>query len=165
MISHLFLHVLFLFLSGESPPNGHPPSRSCQVNELMRGRHCTSPGYCVNNYTSCTNQGQFCYSLWMNMSGVVSVLSQGCYTHNYNCLNQTCTHHGAPRIRHGKELYFCCCNTDFCNRQFSLSFTGNATPTPKTSKLESSRFQNSICHKIPKIRLIFFKSPFGGSYF
>ena len=105
------------------------------------------------------------------MSGVVSVVSQGCQPQSDNCLSQTCTHHGAPRILHreGKDLklYVCCCNTDFCNRQFSISSTvlENSTPTPETSKLEYSRFQNSIYHKIPKIRLIFFKSPFRGAYF
>ena len=85
------------------------------------------------------------------MSGVVSVLSQGCqgWQPNDNCLKQNCTHHGAPRIRHfkGKDVkyYFCCCNTDFCNRQFSLSSTvpGNGTRPPETSKWEYSRFQNS----------------------
>lgn len=100
------------------------------------------------------------------MSGVVSVLSQGCQEQNDNCLNQTCTHHGAPRILHrkGKDIkyYKCCCKTDFCNRQFSLStiVPQNATPSPETSKLEYGRFQNSIYHKILKIRLIFFKSSF-----
>ena len=130
--------------------------------ELIDGP-CTSPGSCVNNDTSCANQGQFCYSIWMNKSGVVSVLSQGCQEQNNNCLNQACTHHGAPRIVQRQELYKCCCNTDFCNRQFSLSSTvpGNATPPNETSKLEYSRFQNSVYHKILKIRLIFFKSPFG----
>jgi len=136
------------------------------VNEWIEGP-CTSAGYCFNNDTSCANQEQFCYSIWLNVSGVVSVKAQGCQQQNDNCLNQTCTHHGAPRIVDRNEFYVCCCNTDFCNRQFSLSSTvpGNASPTPKTSKLEYSRCQNSIYHKIPKIRLIFFKNPFGGAYF
>ena len=132
------------------------------MNEHIDGLPCTSSGSCVNNDTSCGDQGQFCYSLWTNKSGVVSVLLQGCQEQNESCLEEVCTHYGAPRIAPRQELYKCCCSTNFCNRQFSLSSTlpGNAIPPNETSELEYSRFQNCIYHKILKIRLIFFKSPF-----
>lgn len=111
--SHIFLHVLFVFLSA---PHGHLTPLSCYVEEKV---DCPLPGPCVNNGTSCTNHGQFCYSMWMNVSGNVSVVAQGCWHQNDSCQSQTCTARGTRHFK-DKHYHFCCCKTDFCNERFSL---------------------------------------------
>lgn len=104
---------------------------------------CHLSGPCVNNNTNCGEQGQFCYTMWTNVSGNVSVSAKGCWQQNDNCLTQTCT--SSTRHFKGKDYYFCCCNTDFCNEPFGLERVPMHPNATSNGKLEYSRFQNSIC--------------------
>lgn len=130
-----FRAFLLLFLAvcclGEST-NGPLTSRHCHVKEKVA---CQLSGLCANNNTFCGKQGQFCYTMWTNVSGNVSVSAKGCWQQNDNCLTQTCT--SSTRHFKGKDYYFCCCNTDFCNEPFGLEHVPmhpNATSNVSSSE-------------------------------
>lgn len=111
------------------------------------GKGCNETEYCE---VAEPNKRNHCYVLWQNSSsGELQIkfkvsfcksgspmtaiwkwtfLFQGCFLNNFGCYNQSkCV---GQKEEPRKNLLFCCCEGDYCNREFS--WEPLATETPPT---------------------------------
>ncbi|KAJ1520821.1 hypothetical protein ONE63_003912 [Megalurothrips usitatus] len=94
----------------------------CQEGEGV----CNGTQECNND----ENKRHHCYVLWQNNSkGLPYVKLKGCFLNNMECYDQ-------PRCvekREGpeKDMFFCCCEGDMCNREFTWEPTPAPPPTQR----------------------------------
>lgn len=67
---------------------------------------------------TCNSELSFCYTIWTNNSGNVSITSKGCWIQNNGCDQSACS---GDLMRPERNMYFCCCNRNFCNRNVSVA--------------------------------------------
>ncbi|XP_055385242.1 bone morphogenetic protein receptor type-2 [Condylostylus longicornis] len=88
---------------------------------------------------TCEAEYDFCYSVWKtDENGTKVIIRQGCWQQNANtatqCIQEDCQG-SVPK----KDLYYCCCNTDNCNRNVTevspkqSGVISNGTSSPVTS--------------------------------
>ncbi|XP_076824977.1 activin receptor type-2B-like [Clavelina lepadiformis] len=80
----------------------------CYLKETDDNGACNFTEDCGNDY---------CYSSWKNVSGKIEIKMKGCWGEDPDCETSTCTavaKSGGP----GTGVFFCCCDTDFCNADF-----------------------------------------------
>lgn len=65
-----------------------------------------------------TGRHVHCFASWRNVSGVVEVVSKGCWLDSEQCPDTS-----VCRSDHvDGDVFFCCCNGDLCNVNFTSSF-------------------------------------------
>ena len=81
--------------------------------------------------------------MWINdSSSKGGVQHAGCWQQNANCEDSLCL---GEKTHNGKGFFFCCCNENLCNGNFSLRpETTRSTVTSEPSKLRIEDFTIQI---------------------
>lgn len=134
-VRNLQIHVLvisFLFFSLAGVfSSTHTFSLQCHYRD-----NCKDMQSCNRTNVTCETP---CYSAWRNDSGTPEVQFQGCWFRGKrdDCPWTSCQY-GVETGREG--LYFCCCNSNFCNAVDKIGLKmpeiySTRQPSTSTSKL------------------------------
>ncbi|KAM8822638.1 activin receptor type-2B-like isoform 2-T3 [Spinachia spinachia] len=67
-----------------------------------------------------------CYASWRNSSGSVELVKKGCWLDDFNCYDrQDCV-----ATEESPQVFFCCCEGNFCNDRFSHLVDATGPPAP-----------------------------------
>lgn len=95
---------------GSSVNPGFPRTETCDISQPQRTH---------------------CFVLWHVNSGEAKVVMKGCWVGRPDCNNQTkCVPRPTPNT---DQMYFCCCEGDFCNRNITVSRFPEAPPSTTVS--------------------------------
>lgn len=87
--------------------------------EYYDNKECKENGKCKNEIENCDDEnpsGQnHCFVLWKD--NVVRL--KGCSVENVECSDDKCIDHEELPLA---GIHICCCNGDFCNRQFEWKY-------------------------------------------
>lgn len=101
------------------------------------GRGCNETQECEQSEPEKRNH---CYVLWNNTSsGKPHIKLKGCFLNNIDCYDQPkCVE---KREEPKKQLMFCCCEGNMCNRNFTWEPAPTPPPTPQPKSVRSSSQQ------------------------
>ena len=105
--------------------------------QCHRMENCDDMQSCNRTNVTC-KVNDFCYSAWRNESGIPEVQSQGCWSREMDDCHWTTCQYGVDTNHEG--LYFCCCNSSFCNAVDKIGLKkpeiySTRQPSTSTSKL------------------------------
>nr|CAH0110600.1 unnamed protein product [Daphnia galeata] len=121
------------------------------------GKGCNETEYCG---VAEPNKRNHCYVLWQNSSnGELQIQFKGCFLNNFACYNQSkCV---GQKEEPRKNLLFCCCEGDYCNREFSWEPLATETPPknqgapPLRSALEKPILNTLMYTLVPIVAITF----------
>lgn len=101
--------------------------------EIYSTKPCTNTSECPKDGKCNEGDGKWgCFALWnVETNGSVNLTMKGCFLYNEDCYSQKCV----ARVANNTGMMFCCCEGNYCNKEFSLEVT------PTTAKpLQGKRY-------------------------
>lgn len=118
---------------------------------------CTSENGC-NDTEECgltePDKKGYCFALWQNSSGKIEVKMKGCFFHS-ECGQSRCVEKSNAK----KDLMFCCCDGNMCNREFSWDPAPPPPPDKNPEKTPPQNVNNVILILLVVILILFFVFP------
>lgn len=114
--------VVGLYYGGLYAAMGSGDVHICQHYDDKCTENCTSVKVCD---PPAEGKRSHCYTLWTNISGVVTIVKQSCWLDHFQCYQSQC------EAKSPSHHLFCCCEGDMCNVNFSYA----AVVKPPTTAL------------------------------
>ncbi|XP_070583910.1 activin receptor type-2B isoform X3 [Erythrolamprus reginae] len=81
-----------------------------------------------------------CYASWRNNSGSIELVKKGCWLDDFNCYDRE----ECVATEENPQVYFCCCEGNFCNEKFTHLPEPNDPQGSEKRKLAMKRYQQRL---------------------
>ncbi|XP_067116539.1 activin receptor type-2A [Osmerus mordax] len=91
-----------------------------------------------------------CFATWMNVSGSVEILKQGCWLDDVNCYDSS----ECVERKGNPDVFFCCCEGNMCNEKFLYSPDTQTVQTTSNPYTPKPQLFNTLLYSLVPIMAI-----------
>uniref|UniRef100_A0A8C1RMT3 Serine/threonine-protein kinase receptor n=1 Tax=Cyprinus carpio TaxID=7962 RepID=A0A8C1RMT3_CYPCA len=106
--------IVNVFCVGSGPSHAEVETREClyfNINWEVEKTNRSGVERCEGE----KDKRSHCYASWRNSSGSIQLVKKGCWLDDFNCYDrQECV-----ATEENPQVFFCCCEGNFCNERFT----------------------------------------------